>query len=118
MEITRVKANGLVFKTSPPSEVVDAVSSILKGEVYYSNGAKEILAKSSIEGSEAILTQREKVVLKLICSGFTSQKIAQELFISENTVESYRRSLFQKFGVKNATSLIVKATEMGYTDKK
>ncbi|HPQ35977.1 MAG TPA: LuxR C-terminal-related transcriptional regulator [Tenuifilaceae bacterium] len=44
--------------------------------------------------------------------------MAQELFISENTVESYRRSLFQKFGVKNATSLIVKATEMGYTDKK
>jgi len=113
-EIAKLKANGLVFKTSSPSEIVDAVSSILKGEVYYCNEAREMLLNSAIDGNEIVITQREKKVLELICRGFTSLKISQELFISENTVESYRRSLFQKFNVKNATSLVAKANELGY----
>ncbi len=113
-EISKLKINGLVFKTSPPSEIIDAVNSILKGEVYYCNDAKEILLNSAVGTNDITLTQREKIVLNLIYRGYTSQKIAQELFISENTVESYRRSLFQKFDVKNATSLVAKANELGY----
>ncbi|HPE19442.1 MAG TPA: response regulator transcription factor [Tenuifilaceae bacterium] len=113
-EISKQKANGLIFKTSPPSEIIDAVNAVLKGEVYYCNDAKEILLNSAIDTNDITLTQREKIVLDLIYRGYTSQKIAQELFISENTVESYRRSLFQKFDVKNATSLVAKANELGY----
>jgi len=116
-EIAKLKANGLVFKTSSPSEIVDAVNSILKGEAYYCCGAKEMLIKSALDGDEITLTLREKKVLELICQGLKSIKIAEILFISENTVESYRRSLFQKFQVKNATSLVAKATTLGFVCK-
>lgn len=49
-----------------------------------------------------------------MAEGYTSKEIADRLFISENTVEAHRKSLFYKLGARNVANLIYKAIEQGY----
>ncbi|SIQ33543.1 response regulator transcription factor [Mucilaginibacter lappiensis] len=55
-------------------------------------------------------TKREMEVLTLIGEGFSTKRIAQELFISINTVETHRRHLLEKMEVKNSVELIRQVT--------
>lgn len=57
------------------------------------------------------LTDREAEVLYLIAHEYSNKNISHALFISANTVDTYRRKLFIKFGVKNAAGLIRRAFE-------
>ncbi|MBO4826808.1 MAG: response regulator transcription factor [Prevotella sp.] len=59
-------------------------------------------------------SEREIDILKAMAEGYTSKEIAQKMFISENTVEAHRKSLFNKLGARNVANLIYKAIEMGY----
>ncbi len=51
-------------------------------------------------------TTREPGILILICQEFSSQEIAEKLFIKFHTVESHRANLMQKAGVKNTAGLV------------
>ena len=55
------------------------------------------------------ISKREKQVLQLVAAGSSSKQIAAQLSISENTVETHRRRLLQKFKVNNSTALIQEA---------
>lgn len=59
-------------------------------------------------------SEREIDILKAMAEGYTSKEIAERLFISENTVEAHRKSLFYKLGARNVANLIYKAIERGY----
>jgi DNA-binding CsgD family transcriptional regulator len=59
------------------------------------------------------LTRREKEVLDLILSEYTTQEIAEKLFISTKTVESHRTNLLQKTGTRNTAGLVRIALEKG-----
>lgn len=48
-----------------------------------------------------ILTPKETVVLELVLKGYTNQEIANQLFISTNTVKKHLKSIFSKYGVTN-----------------
>lgn len=52
------------------------------------------------------LTKREREVLQHLAAGGSTRTIADQLFISENTVETHRKHLLQKFGVKNSVELV------------
>jgi PAS domain S-box-containing protein len=55
------------------------------------------------------ISTREKQVLRLVAAGYSSKQIAAELVISENTVETHRRHLLEKFKVNNSTALVKEA---------
>lgn len=55
------------------------------------------------------VTRREREVLKLLAEGLTTHEISERLFISTHTVDSHRKNLLSKFGVRNTTSLLHKA---------
>lgn len=55
------------------------------------------------------LTAREQEFLELACSEYTYQYIAAEMKVSESTVETYRKSVFQKFGVQSRTGMVLEA---------
>jgi PAS domain S-box-containing protein len=55
------------------------------------------------------ISPREKEVLRLVAAGYSSKQIAAELAISENTVETHRRHLLEKFKVNNSTALVKEA---------
>jgi DNA-binding CsgD family transcriptional regulator len=57
------------------------------------------------------LTTRQRDVLRLICREHSTAQIAEVLHLSVNTVETHRKHLFQKTGVKNAAGLVRYALE-------
>lgn len=59
------------------------------------------------------LTEREREILDLISNGMTTSEISELLFISKHTVESHRKNLFLKLGVKNVAEMIRKGFQMG-----
>ncbi|HMP30871.1 MAG TPA: response regulator transcription factor [Saprospiraceae bacterium] len=59
------------------------------------------------------LSKREKQVLLYMAKGFTNLQIAEQLYISENTVKTHISRIFEKLHVKNRTTALIKAKETG-----
>jgi len=59
------------------------------------------------------ITKRELEVVKLIAKEYTTQQIADALFVSTNTVATHKRNLFVKMDVKNSVGMIKKAVDWG-----
>ena len=57
---------------------------------------------------------REKEVLHLIISEYTSKEIASTLFISNHTAISHRKNILEKLGARNTAGLVRRAFELGY----
>lgn len=115
-------ADGYVLKNKVSEELVDAIHTILKGEMYVDEEANRALLLSianrpSDSSFRPSLTKREKQVLHLIVQEFNTSEIAQELFLSVNTIESHRKNLLSKLGAKNVAGLVRIAMERGYLDK-
>ncbi|WP_299885332.1 response regulator transcription factor [uncultured Lacinutrix sp.] len=65
-----------------------------------------------IKKTKALISPREKEVLRLIADGFSSKQIAHQLFISNHTAISHRKHLIEKFKVKNTAQLIKEASKI------
>jgi len=59
------------------------------------------------------LTPREAEILALICKGYSTNKIAEQLFISDRTVEGHRKNLMEKTNTPNAVCLALYAVKHG-----
>lgn len=57
----------------------------------------------------ADLNDRERILLELICEGYSSKDIGLIMFRSPRTIEDYRSKLYEKFDVKNKAELITYA---------
>ena len=55
------------------------------------------------------LTKQEKVILELVAMGLTSKEIAQKLNLTDDTIETHRRNMIKKAGVKNMIAVIMLA---------
>ncbi len=111
--------DGYVPKNAEKEELLTAIKTILKGEKYFSNIIKEAYMKSVFTKEKEKLqelTQREKEVLKLIALEHTTQEIADQLFLSKHTIESYRKNLISKLNVRNLAGLTKYAIKLGLVD--
>ena len=104
-------ASGYVLKNATSEELLEAITSVMSGNTYLSFEAGLSLRKTSTE--QPLVTRREKEILLLIAEGFTNAEMAAKLFISIPTVNTHRKSLLEKFKVKNTATLIGKATKLG-----
>lgn len=59
------------------------------------------------------LTQREKEIVGQLCQGASNKEIAQRLSISQNTVKSHLRSIFEKLNVSDRTQAVAYAFREG-----
>ncbi|MBI5540553.1 MAG: response regulator transcription factor [Bacteroidia bacterium] len=75
---------------------------------------KKITTKSSINIKE--LTKRETEIVKLVAEGKTAKVIAEKLFISIHTVNTYRKNILKKLGVKNSSELVLFAIKSNLID--
>ncbi len=111
--------NGYLSKNATQTELLQAVKTILKGEQYFSQSVKEAYMESVFNKEKetmAMLTKREKDVLKLIAEEYTTQEIADKLFLSKHTIESYRKNLLSKLNVKNLAGLTKYAIKLGLVE--
>ncbi len=63
------------------------------------------------------ISRRELEVLKLISAGFSNQEIADELFVSLNTIKTHASNLFSKLEVKSRTQAVEKAQRLNIIEK-
>ena len=96
--------HGYLLKSSSVSELVRALQTVWKGGRYVSQEVKDIISRS--EPESVFLTDVERNILRLICDGNTNPEIANQLGLSTETVNWYRKRLLTKFGVKNAVSMV------------
>jgi DNA-binding NarL/FixJ family response regulator len=117
-QILKNGALGYLLKNTSKSELTEAIVQVKKGKRFLPKKISDILLNDSIglENSSYFipkLTVREKEILALIIKEFTTDEIANELFVSIKTVESHRSNLIQKLGVKNSAGLVRVAFEKG-----
>lgn len=105
-------ASGYVLKNATQEELMEAIGVVIKGRVYFSDEASQVLTKT--DANPILLTRREKEVLELIAEGLTNNEIAQKLFVSPTTIDTHRKNLLAKFGVRNTASLIRDATKLQF----
>jgi DNA-binding NarL/FixJ family response regulator len=119
-EILNHGAKGYILKNTGRDELLVAIRTVAKGDSYFSTEVTETIMKSLMNQRKASskssafipkLSRREKEVLKLIAQEFTTQEIADNLFISLKTVESHRSSLLSKLNARNSVGLVRIAIE-------
>lgn len=117
-QILKNGAMGYLLKNTSKTELTEAIKEVNKGNRYLPKNISNILLNDSIGISNSNyfvpkLTSREKEILALIIKEYTTDEIANELFLSNKTVESHRSNLMQKLGVKNSAGLVRVAFEKG-----
>lgn len=109
-------ASGYLLKNTDREEMIYAIQKVTNGNIYYSEDVKRILRKEEVAASHhENLTKREKEILRLIAKEKTTSEIAEMLFISTHTVDTHRKNLLSKLGVKNAAGLVKYAIDYGIT---
>ena len=110
-------ASGYLLKNTSSTELIEAVKAVHNGKQYLAKEVQEKLISSTLgqQSSSYIpkLTRREKEVLKLITEEFTTNEIAEKLFISKATVETHRLHLLSKLDVRNTAGLVKVAIQKG-----
>jgi DNA-binding NarL/FixJ family response regulator len=106
-------ASGYILKNSSKDELIRAIHAVQEGHIYFSGEVGMALQEyqKSAARELPVLTAREKEVLELIAEGYTNPQIAEKIFLSPFTVDSHRKNLLAKLGVKNTASLIRLAVE-------
>lgn len=106
-------ALGYVLKSVDQATLLQAIDQVAAGKFYLEAELAQVLAQNGPPASLPVLTRREKEVLACIAQGLTNAQIADKLFVSPLTVDSHRKNLLTKLGVKNTASLIKFAMENG-----
>jgi len=106
-------ARGYILKHEGKEEMIKAIKSVYAGEEYLSQEVSKTLIQSMITGKDRPnsnfipkLTRREREILALILEEHTTAEIAGKLFLSLSTIETHRKNLLSKFGVRNTAGLV------------
>jgi len=116
-------AHGYLLKESAGMEVISAIRVVHTGKRYLSEKIGDQMIDEYIHNREIVetgsplskLSTREREILQLVVEGKSSADIAQTLFISPKTVETYRSRLMQKLGISDLPGLIKFSIQHGIT---
>lgn len=106
--------SGYVLKNIGKQELIKALEKIAGGGIYFSEEVIDELKKTSErkrQNLEAHLTDRETEIIRLIEKEYNNKQIAEELFISERTVETHRKNIFRKTNTSSVIGLVKYAYE-------
>ena len=110
-EIFSTEAEGYILKNTGKQELIAALSRLADDGTYYSNEVMNIMItavrkQKKIEKETSHLTPREIEIIRLITQEFSTAQIADKLFISPRTVDTHRKNILQKTGVKTIVGLM------------
>jgi two-component system response regulator NreC len=118
-EAIRAGASGYIVKHAAEAELIAAINTIRRGDLYVDPAMLRVLLVESPRprteqpASPDPLTPRETDVLKLIVQGYTNRQVGEELGISVRTVEGHRANLLEKLGLRTRVELVRYARERG-----
>jgi DNA-binding NarL/FixJ family response regulator len=112
VELLQLGGSGFILKNTPATEVLEAIKKVMQGEIVLSPEANTLLLRSITNPTQLpALTRREKELLKYLAQGKTTAEIAEHLFLSRFTIDTYRKNLLQKFNVRNTIELLALVTK-------
>lgn len=113
----RAGALGYLNKQDSGEKVIEAIQTVLKGERFVSDEITKKLVAQAL-GNRAdmadpmeLLTDRELEIFRMIGNGQTSGAIANELMLSNHTIDTHRENIKRKLGFKNAAELTRRAVQ-------
>jgi DNA-binding NarL/FixJ family response regulator len=117
----RLGASGFLLKTSPPEELISAITVVAGGAALLSPSVtRRVIARFTRHAPPlrppetlARLTEREHDVLRLLAQGMSNAEIGQALFVSEATVKTHMSNLLAKLGLRDRVQAVIFAYEHG-----
>jgi len=106
-------AAGYLLKTSEVTEILDAIRTVAAGGTAFSASMLRAIRSAPRRPSD-----REIEVLTLVCGGASNDEVGVQLGVTEKTVESHLRRLFDRYGVLSRTELAVLALREGWVTEK
>jgi DNA-binding NarL/FixJ family response regulator len=117
-------ATGYLLKDDQSHEISAAIHSLMKGESPISPAiARHLVRLFATESADVAapqancLSAREHEVLKLAAKGFSHAEIAEIMTISNNTVASYTKRIYEKLSVNSRAEAIYEAARLGLLDR-
>lgn len=114
----RAGANGYLIKKTIPNDLINAINDASVGGSPLSPGvAVKVLDafRNKVKPLHKIdynLSKREQEVLELLVKGYSYQKIANEIFVSIDTIRSHIKNIYIKLQVNSATEAVAKALHL------
>ncbi|WP_353195865.1 response regulator transcription factor [Parapedobacter defluvii] len=102
-------ASGYLIKNAMADEVLAGIKAVAAGETFLCHEIDLLMKKPA--SKNIWLSQRERELLRLICEGLTNGEIAEQIFLSPETIKGYRKNLLLKLGAKNTAVLVKMAFE-------
>lgn len=120
-QLLKTGVSGYILKNTGKEELLQALQCVSNGETFFSHEVESNFIKSKVLGNAhhqnpLSLTKREKEVLQLIAAEYTTNEMAEKLFISLNTVETHRRNILRKLDVRNSVGIVKRAISLGLLD--
>lgn len=98
---------GYVLKNKGKEELITAIHTVATGNNFFSAEImRQVLTAAKSIDKPQRLTPREIEIIKLLSKGMSSVEIADQLFISENTVETHRRNILRKTNTHSTVELL------------
>ncbi|HEX7353518.1 MAG TPA: response regulator transcription factor [Mycobacteriales bacterium] len=124
----RAGASGFLLKNAPPGELVEAIRTVAAGNAVVAPRATRRLldtfahhlpAASGVPADErlALLTPRERDVMRAIAQGKSNQEIAADLHLSEATVKSHVSRILTKLGLRDRVQVAICAYQSRLVDQ-
>jgi DNA-binding NarL/FixJ family response regulator len=121
IRLIQAGASGFILKGTSPDELLTAIRRIASGKTYITPSIMEAMTfRTFQDGAENPLGQlsdRELQVLIRLARGRINKEISDELCISVSTVETYRKRIFDKLGLRNLSDITRFAIRYGLIDK-
>lgn len=96
--------NGYLLKDDSNRILFEAINCLFSGGTYFSEKVTKTLEK--VKEYDKDLTPREEEIIRCLTKGMESKEIADNLFISVNTVKTHRRNLKSKLGLETTADII------------
>lgn len=117
--LVEVGVSGYILKNTGKEELLTAIRRIEGGQDYFSAEVTKTIM-SSFKGpdgdSKGQLTRREEEIIRLLVKAHTTAEISEILFVSTHTIDTHRKNILSKLGLKNTPALIKYAIDNGYSD--
>jgi DNA-binding NarL/FixJ family response regulator len=123
-EALRAGASGYVLKSAADRDLITACRAAMRGEAFLYPGTETTLIREYLERGRVNesdtqapgLTDRETEVVKLVAEGLSNRQIAEELVISEKTVQRHRANIMEKLGMHDRVELTRYAIRSGLVE--
>jgi two-component system, NarL family, response regulator NreC len=122
-------AAGFLVKSTRIDDLLTAIRSLADGRVFISHSVADqqplaaphfLASQNGLQPSsitKGTLSQREREVITMVANGFTNRQIAERLYLSIKTVETYRARVMRKHALSDRAAVMQFARKFGLTEQ-